>query len=213
MKIRISCAAVVGLVLLLASPAMAAYDAGKIQDGGCYAELFQAPTAVGGGYEYIIDFYSNDGGGSQDYAFWGFDNAQIVNKWNAFGKDLPRHFWTFMASYDESQAQLQAPSVGGLYTFSPDGGTQVFGGDDSWTLSSYDWAMGNPWHLPSDYSGGWGAWNGLIGPEGEHYEEAGGPYWEPLDRKEQTDRHRRCRRDLRQRAGRPGHGRRRYDVR
>ena len=178
MKATMSFAMVVGLGLMLVSPAVAAYDPGKVQGGGCYAELFEAPTSTVGGYEYVIDFYS-DGGGSQDYAFWGFDNAQVANTWSAFGKTLPRHFWTFMASYDQSQSQLQAPSVGGLYTFTPDGGTQVWGGDDSWTLSAYDWAMTNPWHLPSEYSGSWGAWNGLIGPEGEHYVEAGGPYWEP----------------------------------
>jgi len=178
MKVATWCVTIVGLALMLASPALAAYDAGKIQGGGCYAELFQAPALVAGGYEYIVDFYSN-GGGSQDYAFWGFDNAQVDNQWNAYGKTLPRHFWTFMASYDQYQTQLQAPSVGGLYTFTPDGGTQVFGGDDSWTLSAYDWAMTNPWHLPSEYAGSWGTWSGPIGPEGEHYVEAGGDYWEP----------------------------------
>ncbi len=177
MRLTTLCVTVLVLDLILASTAAAEYDAGKVQGGGCYAELYQAPTQLGGAYEYVIDFYSN-GGGSQDYAFWGFDNDQIINKWNAYGKNLPRHFWSYHAAYDNDFTQ--PPSYGGLYCFSPDGGDAVFGGDDVWTASAHAWSMTNPWHLPSEYGGlGWG-WTGPIGPEGEHYEEAGGPYWDPM---------------------------------
>jgi hypothetical protein len=170
------CVAIIGLVFALATPAMAEYDPAKVQGGGCYAELYQARTIVGGGYEYVIDFYSN-GGGSQDYAFWGFDNAQVVNTYNAYGKDLPRHFWSFQAAYGNDFTQ--PPSYGGLYCYSPDGGDAVFGGDDVWTESAHAWSMLNPWHAPSEYGGlGWG-WSGPVGPEGEFYEEAGGAYWVP----------------------------------
>ena len=178
MKVTTLCAAVVGLALMLASPAAAAYDPGKIQGGGCYTEIYQAPTPVTGGYEYIVDFYTN-GGGSQDYAIWGFENDDIVNQWPRYGTYLPRHMWTWKAAYGQTPPN-RPPSFGGLYTYSPDGGSQVFAGTDEWSLSTADWAMLNPWHLPSEYAGSFGAWDGLYDdPSDPYYEEAGGPYWIP----------------------------------
>ena len=172
------CAVVVALALMLTVPASAAYDPSKNQGGGCYMELFQTPGLVTGGYEYIVDFYTN-GGGSQDYALWGFENDDIVNQWPRYGTYLPRHMWTWKASYGQTPP-TKPPSFGGLYSYSPDGGSQVFAGTDEWSLSTADWAMLNTWHLPSEYAGSWGLWTGLYDdPEDPYYEEAGGPYWLP----------------------------------
>ena len=180
MKATTLCAVAVGLALTLTLPVSAVYDANKVQGGGGYMELFQAPTPVTGGYEYIVDFYTN-GGGSQDYALWGFENDDVYNKFFKYGKTLPRHMWTWKAAYGQTPPALP-PSLGGLYVYSPDGQPAVFAGTDEWTLNTdpeATWAMLNPWHLPSEYAGSFGAWTGPIGPEGEYYEEAGGPYWIP----------------------------------
>ncbi|MHC4986162.1 MAG: PEP-CTERM sorting domain-containing protein [Planctomycetota bacterium] len=178
MKVTGLGAMIVGLTLMLTGPIAAAYDPNKIQGGIGYAELYQAPTPVTGGYEYIVDFYTN-GGGSQDYALWGFENDDIANKWFKYGKEVPRHMWTWRAAYGQEPPALP-PSFGGLYSYTPDGGTDVFTGTDEWTLSTADWAMLNVWHLPSEYAGSFGLYNGLFDDPGDpYYAEAGGPYWIP----------------------------------
>ncbi len=163
-----SIAAIVVLAAM-AAPVMAEFDAGKVQAHGCYAELASAPRMMGSNWEYVIDFYVQDGSGSQNYAMWGFDNDPIWNKHDG----QVRQFWAQQAAWLNG-SNSSAPSTGDMDMWAPDGGDAVIEGGDTWTLTDNDWAIMNEWHTPAEYASGFGAiWTGI------YYSEERGNYWTP----------------------------------
>jgi hypothetical protein len=138
----------VAAIIVFSSAALASsYDASKAQFIGCYAELATTPKLIGSEWEYIVDFYTN-GNGSQDYALWGFDNAQISNKWNGH----IRQFWNGMDGFIDG-ADNDAPSVGGLDArFGRVENDWIVTGSDTWSPTATPFSIINEWHAPSDYA-------------------------------------------------------------
>jgi hypothetical protein len=158
------------VIAMVAVPALAELDPGKIQAYGCYAELATAPQLVGGSWEYVIDFYVQSGAGSQNYAVWGFDNDQISNRYDGEVKE----FWEQHAAWTNGVNNDSAPSIGDLDMWAPDGGDPVIEGTNTWMATSNAWSTMNTWHAPDEYATGFGgAWSGV------YYSEERGYYWEP----------------------------------
>jgi len=156
----------VGAIFVLAcgTAAMAStYDVGKVQVAGCYVELAQQPVPVAGGYEYIIDFYTQGAAfGSQDYGIWGFENDRIANFYDITSYEgvgwerTLMEFWT------------HPPGTGSVHQYLP---AAVDDGQGGWALTAYPWSMDNPWHTPSEYAWGWEAYHVLPAVD------AGNTYW------------------------------------
>ncbi|MHC4561742.1 MAG: PEP-CTERM sorting domain-containing protein [Planctomycetota bacterium] len=150
------------LMLVLASTASAyLYDPLKQQNSQGYFELATDPVqvTVGGnvGWEYIVDWFTV---GSMvtgtTMEMWGFDNDKILNldtnvSWYGDSWDGPpvpdsriiMECWSGEAK--AGYTTLRPPSI-------------ETNGDDVWELTAEPWAMDNPWHVPSEYQGGfmWG---------------------------------------------------------
>ena len=140
------------MVLAMTTVASAAYDAGKVQAHGVYYELARDPIAVGGGWEYMVDCYTN-GGGSQNYGLFGPDTmyenmtnlSQDVVWYGSWGaqEEILMDFWDWniAAGYD---------SIVGAVALETNG-------DDIWEPTAYPWSNTtmNGVHPPSEYAGGW----------------------------------------------------------
>ncbi|HDZ22465.1 hypothetical protein LCGC14_0269610 [marine sediment metagenome] len=135
---------------LMLAPASAVYDPDKVQ-WAAYFELAQDPTPViergTPGWEYIVDAYTN-GGGGQRYGIWGpadlYENMLNLDEGASWGwgtQDLIMQYWDHYAASGAQDSFLKHPSMD-------------TNGDDVWELTGHDWEMDNPWHLPSEYVGG-----------------------------------------------------------
>ena len=157
---------VLGLVLVLAVATVAsgyAYDPNKAQHSQGYFELATTPVqvTVGGvvGWEYVVDWFTVGAGVTgTTMEMWGFENDKILNfdnnvSWYGSG-------WTGGAPDPDDRIIMETwggDAANGYTTLRwPSLETN---GDDVWELTAEPWAMDNPWHVPSEYQGGWYAFH------------------------------------------------------
>ena len=144
------------VVLAMATVASAAYDAGKIQAHGCYAELARDPVAIGGGWEYIVDFYTN-GGGSQHYGFWGADTlyenmtnlSTGVDWYGGTGQTILMDWWSYDAA--AGYTSLLPPAIND--------------GADNWTATAHPWsntALKRDFHFSMHSSSAGARWSDIV---------------------------------------------------
>ncbi|MHC4986604.1 MAG: hypothetical protein ACYTFO_10680, partial [Planctomycetota bacterium] len=143
---------VLALALALTGSASAAYDGNKVQAHGVYYELAQDPVPVAGGWEYLVDCYTN-GGGSQNYGLFGpdtmYENMTNLStgvvwygSWGASEEILMDFWdWNIAAGYD---------SIVGAVALETNG-------DDIWETTAYPWSnlALNGVHAPSEFATGW----------------------------------------------------------
>jgi len=138
------------IVLALLTPASAAYDPAKIQWGGTYMELATDPTPVAGGWEYIVDCYTN-GSNSARWGIWGpadlyetMVNLDEGAEWYWGTQDLIMQYWDQSAANGQLLNEFKPPSAD-------------TNGDNVWELTGHPWEIINQWHAPNEYVGGFEA--------------------------------------------------------
>ncbi|KKN80058.1 hypothetical protein LCGC14_0333460 [marine sediment metagenome] len=147
----------VWVVAAVVSPVMGydyGWEPGKIQAYGAYMELAQEPVAVEGGFEYVIDFYT-DGSTAPDFMVWGFNNNLGLNFHDGLGGWDPDYEHNIYQRWDGSAAgnNWDLGFLGGPENIAWDFASYkpiLFGG--GWQVPARPYAIDNVWHAPWEYA-------------------------------------------------------------
>ena len=148
-----------GLVLLaVTSSALAQAGTGAIALAS--SRLLGAGEDFEGNWEYVYDVNITGMNYLSEHGLSGFDTAGILNQWeyDPYQYEIEPHgtlvqYWSWWPANDYGDELC-------FGSYSTD--------DATWTLHAEAWSIDNPWHVPTDYTGGSGilrapAWfTGLI---------------------------------------------------
>jgi hypothetical protein len=134
------------VVLLTAGLGLAQAGSGEISLVS--SRLLDAGEDFAGNWEYVYDLNITDMDYLNEHGLSGFDTSAILNQWEydpyqyeTSPQGTLVQYWTWWAANDVGTIEC-------FGSYSTD--------DATWTLHAEPWAMDNPWHVPTDYTGGSG---------------------------------------------------------